>query len=114
MIHIHGYDDVSHVFGNTANRLEEDEVHLSGQSLLLLNVERPIYDVKCFPERTVWQLNFRYRNNNYSFFKITQKELKEQYTVEGRYCAETKVFVFSLTDKYRDNRYYKVVAQALM
>lgn len=114
VLHIHGYDAADYVFGNTANRLEEDEVSLAGQSLLLLNVEKPIYDVKHFPERTVLQLNFRYKNNSYSFFKITQKELKEKYTVEGRYSTGTNVFVFSLTDKYKDGRYYKVVAQALM
>ncbi len=114
VLHIHGYDNAGYVFGNTANRLEKSEVHLVGQSLLLLKVERPMYNVKYFPERTVLQLNFSYKSKSYSFFKVTQKDLKEKYKIEGRYATGTNVFVFSLTDQYIDGRYYKVVAQALM
>lgn len=56
------------------------------------------------------------RIHDYSFFKITQKDLKEKYSAkaEGWYPTGTDTFVFSLTDKYKDGRYYKVVAQALM
>ncbi len=110
---IHGYDRANYVFGNTANRLERHEVHLSEKSLLLLCVEQSMYNVKNFPERTVLQLNFSYNGNNYSFFKVTQKDLKEKYKTEGWYKTETNTFVFSLTDQYKDGRYYKVVAQAL-
>lgn len=52
----------------------------------------------------------------YSYFKVTQSDLKEQYNDfgEGRYQTGTDIFVFSLTDQFKDGRYYKVVAQALM
>lgn len=113
VLRIHGYDDVNYVFGNTANRLEKHEVQLAGQSLLLLNVEQSIYNVKRFPERIVLQLNFSYNGNDYSFFKVTQKELRENYKTEGWHSTGTNVFVFSLTDQHVDGRYYKVVAQAL-
>lgn len=113
VLHIHGYDDANYVFGNTANRLEKSEVHLAGKSLLLLNVERSIYNVKHFPERIVLQLNFCYNGNDYSFFKVTQKDLREKYKDEGWHQTGTNVFVFSLTDQHRDGKYYKVVAQAL-
>lgn len=113
VLHIHGYDDASYVFGNTANRLKEDEVHLAGRSLLLLNVDQSKYNVKHFPERTILQLNFCYKGENYTFFKVTQKDLREKYKVEGWYQTGTNVFVFSLTDQHVDGKYYKVVAQAL-
>ncbi len=114
VLDIHGYDCDKYVFGNTANRLEYNEVLSVGKSLLLLNVEQPIYNVKIFPERTVLQLNFHYNRNNYSFFKITQRELKERYKTEGWHSTGTNTFVFSLTDQHKDGKYYKVVAQALM
>lgn len=114
VLKIHGYDATPYVFGNMANRLEQNEIHLAKQSLLLLNVQQAKYYVKCFPERTVLQLNFNYNKHDYSFFKVTQKDLKESYKFEGSYPTGTNVFVFSLTDQYKDGRYYKVVAQALM
>lgn len=117
VVGLHGYDSPKMVFGNTENRLTEENICLSGVSLLLLQVDSPKYIVKSFPERKVIQLNFSYRSNLYSFFKITQKELKDFYQREpdGSYIAGTRSFVFSLTDKYeRDGKYYKVVAQALM
>lgn len=114
VLHIHGYDDADYVFGNTANRLESQQVHLARQSLLLLSVEQARYNVKHFPERSVLQLNFSYNGNNYSYFKVTQRDLRERYKAEGWYPTETDVFVFSLTDRHVDGRYYKVIAQALM
>lgn len=113
---IHNYDDVEYVFGNTMKRLEKNEVHLAESSLLLLKVDNAIYNVKYFPERTVFQMNFSYKKKDYSFFKITQNELKEKYCAkaEGWYQTGTNTFVFSLTDQYKDGRYYKVVAQALI
>lgn len=114
VLHIHGYDDADYVFGNTANRLERHEKNLARQSLLLLSVEQAIYNVKRFPERSVLQLNFSYNGNNYSFFKVTQRDLRERYKAEGWYPTGTDVFVFSLTDRHVDGRYYKVIAQALV
>lgn len=116
VLRIHGYDYTEYVFGNTVHRLEQDEVHLAGQSLLLLNVGQPQYNVKTFPDRKVLQMNFSYNNNRYSFLKVTQKDLKEEYIYkeDGWYNTGTNTFVFSLTDRYKDGRYYKVVAQALM
>lgn len=116
VLQIHGYDNTEYIFGNTDNRLTQDEVHLAEKSLLLLRVDEPVYFVKCFPERTVLQLNFKYNSIQYSYFKVTQSDLKEQYNdyKDGRYQTKTDVFVFSLTDRFKDGRYYKVVAQALM
>lgn len=116
ILRIHGYDNFDYVFGNIQNRLEGNEVYLAESSLLLLKVDNPRYNVKRFPERTLFQMNFSYKKREYSFFKITQKDLKEKYSAksEGWYSAGTDTFVFSLTDKYKDGRYYKVVAQALM
>lgn len=112
---IHGYDDVKYVFGNVSRRLESDEVYYTENSLLLLRVQNPRYYVKRFPERTTLQLFFEYKGSQYSFFRVTEKELKERFmnANEGWYPTGTNVFVFSLTDQYIDGKYYKVVAQAL-
>lgn len=116
VLKIHGYDNVNYVFGSVQNRLEQKEIYLAKSSLLLLNVDNSRYNVKCFPERTILQMNFSYKKEEYSFFRITQKDLKQKYSTkaEGWYPTGTDTFVFSLTDKYKDGRYYKVVAQALM
>lgn len=116
VLRIHGCDNANYVFGNVQNRLEGNESCLAKSSLLLLKVDNPRYNVKRFPERTLVQMNFYYNKREYSFFRITQKSLKEKYSAmdDGWYPTETDIFVFSLTDKYKDGRYYKVVAQALM
>lgn len=113
---IHCYDNADYVFGNTQNRLEGNEAYLTESSILMLKVDNSRYNVKRFPERTLFQMNFSYKKEEYSFFKITQKDLKEKYSAkaDGWYPTGTDTFVFSLTDKYKDGRYYKVVAQALM
>lgn len=116
VLRIHGYDNFDYVFGNIQNRLEGNEAYLAKSSLLLLKVDNSRYNVKRFPERTLFQMNFSYKKEEYCFFKITQKDLKEKYSAkgEGWYPTGTDTFVFSLTDRYKDGRYYKVVAQALM
>jgi len=115
VISIHGYDDTRYVFGNEENRLESGEAYCAEGSLLLLRVETSCYNVKSFPERTVLQLNFVYKGTQYSFFKVTDRELKNRYmnVDDGWYPTGTNTFVFSLTDRHVDGRYYKVVAQAL-
>ena len=116
VITLHGYDCPEFVFGNTDKELTEENVDMAKDSLLLLKVSNPRYNIKVFPERTVVQLDFFYRNCFYSYLKITQKDLKRYYETkpEGKYTAHTNVFVFSLTDKYKNGKYYKVVAQALV
>lgn len=115
VIEIHGYDDTEYVFGNDDRRLTEDEIYDAGGSLLLLKVRMPSYFVNRFPERTTFQLNFIYNGVQYSYFNVTDRELKLQYMNRnvGSYPTGTNTFVFSLTDKYIDGKYYKVVAQAL-
>lgn len=115
VLSIHGYDNDEYVFGNVNKRLDSEEVYCAEGSLLLLRVQYPRYYVKNFPERKVLQLCFEYKGRPYSFFKVTQKELKEKYmnANEGWHVTGTNVFVFSLTDQYVDGNYYKVVAQAL-
>lgn len=116
VLRLRGCDNTEYVFGNENYRLTEDEVGQQEKSLLLLKVDDPWYQIKEFPERKVVQLNFRFKGINYRFFKITQASLKEKYLAynEGQYTTGTQFFVFSLTDKYKDGKYYKVVAQALM
>lgn len=116
VIAIHGYDDTDYVFENDDNRLNSSEALWIESSLLLLKVEQPRYNVRTFPERKVLQMNFKYKGISYCYFKVTQTELKNRYFAkrDDWYLANTDVFVFSLTDRYKDGRYYKVVAQALV
>lgn len=115
VISLHGYDYPEYVFGNTYRRLDDGNIGLAGASLLLLKVDNPRYVVKSFPERKLIQLNFFYRDNSYAFFNVTQKDLKEYFNnqPDNSYISNANVFVFSLTEKYIDEKYYKVVAQEL-
>lgn len=116
VVRLHGYDYPKFVFGNDEKSLNDENVSLTEGSLLLLQVESPVFFIKEFPDNKAVQLNFSYRGREYNYFKITQDDLKRYYEnkPDGRYHSGSNVFVFSLTDRYyRNGKYYKVVAQQL-
>lgn len=114
VIEKHGYDRPEFVFSNTDRRLGEDTVFNGSPSLLLLNIQRGELFIKTFESQKV-QTNFWYNNREYQYIKVTQIDLKDFFRGknDGRYPLPSHSIVFSLTDKYVDNRYYKVVAQFL-
>ena len=116
VIDIHGIDEPRFVFGNSDAKLTDENVNLAGQSLLLLEVERPQYFIKTFPDGKKVQLNFVYNGQVYRYIKVTQQDIHNYFLnqPDGAYNARTNFFVFSLTDKYElSGKYYKVMAQAL-
>lgn len=116
VIDIHGIDNPQYVFGNSDAKLTDDNIHLARRSLLLLEVENPMYFIKTFPNGKKVQLNFTYNGYMYRYLKVTQQDIYNYYMnqPDGIYNADTNLFVFSLTDKYElSGKYYKVMAQAL-
>lgn len=116
VIELHGFDAPEYVFENTEKSLGANTYFTGKPSLLLLEVTQAYYAIQSFSERTLVQLNFVYNNRRYSFFKITQREIKNEYSQKptGNYrISQPCVAVFSLTDQYKDGKYYKVVAQIL-
>lgn len=114
VIEKHGYDSPSLVFGNSDRRLDEDTVFNGSPSLLLLNIQNGEFFIKTFESQKV-QVNFWYNGREYRYIKVTQTDLKNSFRGrnDGSYPLHSHSIVFSLTDKYVDNKYYKVVAQFL-
>lgn len=106
----HGYDKVEYIFDDTNNYITEIN---SGRSLLLLKVNEPKIFIKTFKKQTI-QLNFKYRNREYKYFRITDPEVRRVYSSykDGTYPLDKEVVVvFSLTNKWEDGKYYKLVAK---
>lgn len=107
-----GYDDVEEIFYNTDKVVSEEEIDYS-PSLLLLRVENPKIYIKTFESQKI-DLNFKYRNTWYNFFRISDIQIKQQYTdkEDGKYsCGISRIVVLSLTGKYEGSgKYYKMVA----
>ena len=55
--------------------MTDENVNLAGQSLLLLEVERPQYFIKTFPDGKKVQLNFVYNGQVYRYIKVTQQDI---------------------------------------
>lgn len=111
VINQYGTDNCQYVFNNDARFLERDE--LTGQSLLLLKISSPKVIVKTFPNQKKVSLNFRYNNESYAFFSISDIEVYNEYKIkdDGTYPLGDECYaVFSLTRPHVDNRCYKMVA----
>lgn len=113
VVRMRGYDNVEKVFYNTGKDVAEREIN-GGPSLLLLRVNHPYIFIKTFENQKV-QLNFEYNNFNYSYFKISDSEVKQYYANKCDGCHDRREYldvVFSLTDKHIESgKYYKMVAQ---
>lgn len=114
VIKFRGYDKINKVFYNNKKELEEEELG-SDNSLLLLNVKNSCIFIKTFSDsgdKSI-QFNFEYNNQNYIFFKVSDKKILDKYSdkCNGRFDEkEFRRVVFSLTDKFK-GKYYKMVAQ---
>ncbi len=106
-----GYDESEYIFGNTNKFINSDL--LDGKSLLLIKVDEPEIFVHQFPEKRKPCFNFKYNGNNYRYIQIGDISLYKEFSQKnvGSYslgrCATA---VFSLTDRYTDGRYYKMLA----
>lgn len=113
VVKMRGYDDVEKVFYNTGKEVLEREIN-GGPSLLLLRVNNPYIFIKTFENQKV-QLNFEYNNCNYSYFKISDPQVKRYYASKCDGSHDHREYldvVFSLTDKHIESgKYYKMVAQ---
>lgn len=112
VIGFRGYDSVEHVFYNNGKSVTDAQLK-GGPSLLLLEVESPQIVVKTFENKKV-TLDFRYNQEQYSYFALSDINFKQKYIgcSDGRYTISDSLnVVFSLTDRYTDNKYYKMVAQ---
>lgn len=114
VIEFRGYDKISEIFYNTKKELDEGEVG-SDNSLLLLNVKNSYFFIKTFNGNKRVQFNFEYNNQIYKYFKVSDKKILDKYSNKSDGTLdkkESRIVVFSLTDKYyKTRKYYKMVAQ---
>ena len=81
-----------------------------------MNVEESCIFTKTFDDgNTKVQFDFKYNDENYNYFKISDKVIKSEFLhkSDGTYNRRQELsVVFSLTGKFhRTGKYYKMVAQ---
>ena len=120
VVKLHSFDDREKIFFNHERRVTYQEIKLNKnrESLLMLYVTDLNVIVSNSPldNRKRIRLSFNHEGANYSGFSISDINIKEEYLnkSEGSYpFAQKAAIVASLTDKYKDGKYYKMAAQFL-
>ena len=118
VIALHGFDDREFVFCNQNRFVSNDELRASArrESLLLMYVNN--LDVKV--TEVDWQkkisLQFEHAGKFYSDFAIGDLRLRNYYLARPNglhHFADAAAVVFSLSEKYLGEKYYKTAAQIL-
>lgn len=103
--------NINYIFENNSRALNDSEI--TGQSLMLVKIQNPAIWVKTF-ERKRLTISFTYNNNDYSFISVSDINLFNAYKTypDGKYSLGMyRYAVFSLTGRYKDGNYYKMLAQ---
>ena len=119
LIHDFDYRDV--IFFNYDRRLTKSELDAVAkkESLLMLYVTNLEVVIKVSERdgHKQFKLNFDCEGVRYSEFAIGDITIREMYQNKeaGHYkFCDKAIIVFSLTDKFRDDRYYKMAAQFII
>ncbi|HEY4543358.1 MAG TPA: hypothetical protein VIG40_01825 [Tissierellaceae bacterium] len=95
-----------------------DSSVLTGESLILVNVTSPkiVVELSPYNGHKKIRLDFQYNNDNYKYISVSDPIIYNQYISRpiGEYPLTGPLCVlFSLTDKYIDDKYYKMAASFL-
>lgn len=114
-----GVDNVDVIFYDTSRRLELATIDLFDRkkSLLLLPIENISIVTEIRDNAKKFHANFNYGGVSYERFGVGDIALREKFA--DRECgkffvAEKAVATFSLTNPFRDNRCYKIIAGLLL
>ena len=110
-----GYDNADFIFYDTSRRLELSTLTEKNKSLLILPIKNLSVSKEFRNEAIKFYANFSYGGKNYERFGVGDISLREKFSEkQGEFfIAEKAVATFSLTNPYKDNRCYKMLATLL-
>ena len=111
-----GFDHRDKIFYNYERYVEANFIYKlkKRESLLLLPVENLIVEVAFKKDRKQFFANFKYNGIDYKKFSVGDIIVRKNFENhdEGKYFFKDKAIVtFSLTNPYKDDRCYKMLAQ---
>ena len=118
---IHDFDFRDKIFFNHDRRLTQSEIdNISNRESLLISYVTNLEILVKFSARDghkQFKLNFDCEGFHYSEFAIGDIKIRQMYQDKpaGRYrFCDKAIIVFSLTDKFKDGKYYKMAAQFII
>lgn len=110
-----GYDNADFIFYDTSRRLELSTLAEKNKSLLILPIKNLSVSAEIRNDEKKFYANFSYGGKNYERFGVGDISLREKFSKkQGEFfIAEKAVATFSLTNPYKDNRCYKMLANLL-
>lgn len=110
-----GFDSTDFIFYDDSRRLEIPTINNFDRkkSLLLLPIENFSVIIEIHNNAQKLQANFSYGGINYKNFSVGDIDLRKKFSDKpcGEFfVAEKAVATFSLTNPFRDNRCYKMIA----
>ena len=110
-----GFNSIDFIFYDTSRRLEFSTLDNfdKKKSLLILPIENISVVTEIRNDEKKFQANFIYGRVNYKYFGVGDISLREKFSDKpcGEYfVTEKAVATFSLTNPFRDNRCYKMMA----
>ena len=114
-----GFDSTDLIFYDTSRRLELSTLENVNRqkSLLILPIENISIVTEIRNDEKKFQANFSYGGVNYERFSVGDIALREKFSDKpcgNFFVAEKAVATFSLTNPYKDNRCYKMVANLFL
>ena len=112
-----GYDKTDFIFYDTSRRLELSTLAEKNKSLLILPIENLSVSTEFRNEEIKFYANFSYGGAIYERFSIGDIFLRKKFADKPRgnfFVAEKAVATFSLTNPYKDNRCYKMLANLFL
>ena len=112
-----GYDKTDFIFYDTSRRLELSTLAEKNKSLLILPIENLSVSTEFRNEEIKFYANFSYGGEIYERFSIGDIFLRKKFADKPRgnfFVAEKAVATFSLTNPYKDNRCYKMLANLFL
>ncbi len=99
------------LFENNERSLDDNEI--TGESLVLAEIDHIVINVVNEYDKKKWKVNFDYNGFKYSNISIGDISIRNEYYDYGTYKILGKhMAVFSLTGKYdKTGKYYKMLAQ---
>ena len=110
-----GFDSTDFIFYDTSRRLEIDTINNADKkkSLLILPLENFSVSIVIRNDEKKFKANFTYGGINYEDFSVGDIVLREKFfnkPCSNFFVAEKSVATLSLTNPFRDNRCYKMIA----
>lgn len=114
-----GFDSTDLIFYDTSRRLELSTLENVNRqkSLLILPIENISIVTEIRNDEKKIQANFSYGGVNYERFSVGDIALREKFSDKpcgNFFVAEKAVATFSLTNPYKDNRCYKMIANLFL